>query len=347
MHISDVRIAQIWVAPGTVPLIERASGALSAIGVDYLYPNFFDHARFDSSSEVTLPWPPGRSDELPRTNRFWRRHIISHILRQKDHSPAGAVAWKRLTPLRLKTNIAPITIGPQQRRFFGERYIWPTAVGLLTNVSFGDESAPVDVRALLESLRNGNFPAGGGTTRRMTAIAHEALRKIYRDVWADDAAALDASPITLISVIKAKNISKTAIDAALATILAACSDVMAETLKPTAAHGEGKLYTGRRTILVWDPVQFARTDPVHALGCLHRNLTFAALQMEALAVTAAMLADAVQNGMQLPDPLIYRARNTLQQIQEFRSGATYSPPFHNVHFEHPPVPAAIARLAQL
>jgi hypothetical protein len=292
--VRQVRLAFIWVET-TLDLVREPVPAapLAFLGRDASYVPRFDNLQkgVTDPDGLTLPWPK------PAGQRFWQFYL--------NHRPGdvgGGKAWGALVPFRLKLDVsvsAPWLPG----RVTTEGFFYPHGHGLI--VTFQLEPSPaISLEATVELARDlrkrKKLAVVWSPTRSeeliLDGLADAALAMLRERALGKGrpAGAVASVPFSVVTFVGVGDVDPTVAPPDSGEIHRALEMVTGwhggplgtvPPLKDNVLDPEKPLevvYAKKRGRAVWFPY-YATTSGVQTLGCYHRNLVFASLQVESLA----------------------------------------------------------------
>lgn len=275
----------------------------------------------------------------PRGERFW----ASYLNHDRLSGITGRQAFKSLVPLRIRlpwqVGLSGIA-GAVELDGFG----FPHGIACAVTVRHTDEldaDALIDLALMLRRARAFTLhPAPQGFDGTLVALADAALGELAR-LTAGDAAAPRQGQIddpwslaTIISgsgaapalpIVEGGPIHRTLEALTLwgRLVEGAAPAPLAAARIPTGtekAQAGDLLYGHDRARAVWLPRAFLQTQPIAALGCYHRNLLAAALQVESLGGLIRQAAAHLARGHPLDGPQRARAQRAADALSRLYLG---------------------------
>jgi hypothetical protein len=305
-----------------------------------LYLEAFTNALAGKGALAT-PWPISNGDR--GVHYFWHYYLQ----RQAADSVQPDLAWRRLVPLRVASyRLKPIPA--ESVRALLETFSYPYGNAAIVSVTV-DADVPLDkaVDRVIDLIKGSIFELAinnnvaqitlnGALTTGLDQLAKSRTGdgKGPRVSYGD--------PFSLIAVVRGDGIDASiplvnggvihkALDG-LCTFGRAWRQnvvpLIAEQSVPTKTGAAGSaLYARRVARAFWFPELFAyKTDPadrpIHALGCFHRNLSFASMQTQSLLGLASWAGDTIQAGGSLPFNVNEMVRNCSGTLGMLYGGAT-------------------------
>jgi hypothetical protein len=309
--VHELRLSFIWVEAWPDLLGPNAAAApFAALGRSTSYATTVNQLVTTGGSSLaglTLPWVPklGKS--------FWSLYVGRAVAQL-----AGEKAWNAVVPLR---TAAPVEVDAPwlaPGRAWGEGFVYPHGVAFVFNATcVGQFPLSAPVLRLAWQVRNDQpydvtWPDGTRDRLPLPAVADRALAALRRAALGrePDAIQTERRPFSVASVVRGQ------VDDPLAavtdggevhTLLEGLTRWNANVDAPPSGPVEphrlltdnpspgNLLYANPHGRAVWLPTWFGPPAkpgrPVRKVGCYHRNLTLACLQVESLALLCKM-ADA-------------------------------------------------------
>lgn len=351
LEISDLRFTAIWVETNLafVGAATPPNTPLAFLGRPFTYwPRVERLARGEAIPEaLELPW------YAPENKLFWNRYLNKRSLT----GTTGKQAWKALVPLRAEVPVrvrAPWLNG----RLFLEAFFYPYGFGFvftaLIQEQLGLEKA---VNKAFEVCRDGAYqvsrPDGNGlVTLKMERMAQRALDALRELAYGANVSAgpTTIDPFTIATVVRGAGVDADAsvdnsdpVHRALEALttwypdyrhasLPELDDVRIP-LRQRSPHNY-LLYSRRRGRAVWFPAAFLQDSrDKHTLACFHRNLVFAALQVESLGGLVEETVRWLDQGKTLPTAHRECAQNAVHLLYSLYQGnddtyRSHSPKVH-------------------
>jgi hypothetical protein len=325
VRVKDLRLSFVWVETvldsfrSRPAAADREESEFDFLKLDYRYERTFEEVLQGGSGRENLE-PPWRDHESPQ--RFWTYYLgepaqLSEV--------TGRRAYKSLVPLRGRV---PVKLGfpahlPISRHTV-EAFYYPHGLALVITASWNDIdltlSEATGLAIELQSTRQLEYR--WRNERReylpLREIARRTLTKLRKNAFLprSTAEARSASPFTVLTVVKGCGV-----DPAVATSSEIYRQLQAAIagrriggtseeefrksrldVKSPASQGD-LLYGLRRGRAIWFPSLFThRGQTLHSLGCYHRNLVFASLQVESLGMLISETVKQRQNGKDYHSP---------------------------------------------
>ncbi len=223
--------------------------------------------------------------------------------------------WRFLVPLRAKASFAVRPLNPGIR-ILSEAFFHPHCFATMLTFTFLDERTLEEFLDELAALarRGLEWTNGAQKSGGVQALARDCMAELHQRVFGQRAAAVPPPPpFCVASVLAASGvdpasapIDKGEIHRALAALARGGSNTWQhDALTPLPPQSLGiranpppshVLYASKRGRVVWFPAQFSSADVGPSLQCYHRNLCYAALQVESLCDLASLLAARVVTG---------------------------------------------------
>jgi hypothetical protein len=303
MKITHCRVSALWVEAFPDLLAAPNTSRLGNLLDPAAYAQLFnDLLASDADPLVRLPWPPSPNAKYPGRNNYWNDTIVQ-CLRDHARGDAGKSAFKAVVPFRYRPHL--IKLGTPDRSFV-EGWYFPGGIGLTVTFWLSGEFDPQQVQTavggLLDEPLAATRPDGSQERARLNALAERCLDVLRRDGFGSIAPGLRPSPLRVLTVIKAEEDGDPSQIAA--NQQAMLEAVIAAAGGPLNLTPQRDIYAWSRGAVVWRPDRFLAKNPnLHTLGCLHRNVVLASLNVASLLRAAAIL-DA-QLG-QSTDPVPFR-----------------------------------------
>lgn len=319
-------------------VIDVLTGGLKAPAYAFLANRFAYVSMFDESNSVRggvvePPWPDasGRS--------FWRYYF-------EEQKPLDAIkgeqAWRGVTPFRHRFPLQ-IGVAVADVRVAPEAFLYPHGIAVVFNLTMHGAFSPEAAAAFAVDLRRAQYFTIDGDPKQfgLDAVADRALTALRGAAFGDSVAVgrTPQRPFTVTSVIQGSGVDKTKLPTqdgpehrfldAVTTWSATWDSAALPSLVDAAldAKKEGVplghvLYKQNRGRAVWFPGFFTMpTGRVRTLGCYHRNLVLASMQVESLATFAAATVEYVAQDEQLLDAHYDAARRAGDVLGRFYGGA--------------------------
>ena len=252
------------------------------------------------------PWPRGRSSQGP-SSRFWYYYLGKKDL--QNISPSRA--WERLVPLRTGAQHLVCTSDPDIRLNL-ESYAYPHGNGTIATITLcGANTLPDAVDRVLRARVSWSYAPPEGKPAADPALIRALLEtsagrsRASRGEFTNGATEFYGNPFSLTTVIRASGVDPTVALEDGGDIHKALEgwSSLRETWRvddpaslkneqiQTKRRAKGTmLFSARDSRVLWFPERStyrSHTRPPHALGCLHRNFTHAAMQVQSLLGLAA------------------------------------------------------------
>jgi hypothetical protein len=291
MKITDFRLSSVWVE-GNAQLIDvNDMGRFGCLIRAASYGDVFKKLLgSDSDPLVTVPWPHVDDQKYPSSNNYWNEYLI-RSLRDHGRGDIGNRAWKAVVPLRRKA--APVRIN-RDERCFAEAWYYPHGTALTTTAWFrGLYDINTFVTAINDFLRgdlNVTWPDGRRGKLTLNKLADACLDKVREEAFGKIDEGYRPEPIRILTIVRAHNETADTDVAGLqrAALNAAISAAGGD---PDGKVSSAKnIYSFSRGRVIWRPDRAAATQKnIHTLGCLHRNIELATMQVASLLRGAALL----------------------------------------------------------
>lgn len=292
MKVADFRLSSIWVEAYSALLATDNAGRLGSIVRADDYANLFNSIlKSDNDPLCAVPWSRGSKQKYPAYSHYWNEYIIREI---RDHTKAdvGNKAWRAALPLRRKVSLVRFNRGD---RCYIEGWYYPHGVALtatlwcrreLSTDAFGTEVS----NFLLEKLSVTWEDNKSAASVTLNSLADQCLDKLRKEAFGDVDAGYRPPPLQILTVVRAKQEPAEtdqagAHKALLNAAISAAGGDPAQQPPPSR-----NIYLASRNRVIWRPDR-AVTAPgqIHTLGCLHRNVTMATMQVASLVRAAEVL----------------------------------------------------------
>jgi hypothetical protein len=308
IEISRARISLLWVHTFTDLLADPATpGApMAFLGRKASYTERFGRAlRGKDPDGLEPPWP------RPAGQLFWTYYLES--------MPPGQLpakdSWRLLVPLRQRAPFDPQAT-QSTCRVLGETFYHPHGYATMVSLQFLQRRPLAGFLDDLASFADDGLAWVHGSAKigGVPAFARDCMVELRRRVLGVD---MDGAPPRL-SFCVASIIAGSGVDPqhvpndtgevhrALAALVRGGSptwrvdklDPLAGQVVPTRGNSPPShvMYASKRGRVLWFPTQFSTPDGGASLQCYHRNLCYAALQVESLCELATLLAERVRKG---------------------------------------------------
>jgi hypothetical protein len=291
MKITDFRLSSIWVEGMPQLLGADDFGVLGPIiRIDGYAALFNTLITSENNKLVTLPWPRRGQQKLPDHNNFWDDYVVRE-LRDSPHGDPGIKAWRAVVPLRHKEPLAGIN---RAERCFLEGWYYPHGIAVTATAWFrGHYDASTLVESASDFLRNpmsASWRNGATEMKTLSSLAESCLDRLRESAFGTVPAGHRPNPIRIITIVAAeadradKNQANAQSDVLKAAISAVDGNPNVE-IKPAK-----DVYATPRFRVVWRPDRvLSPAGKLHTLGCLHRNVLMATLQLASLLRGAELL----------------------------------------------------------
>ncbi|MBZ5506220.1 MAG: hypothetical protein LAO78_12235 [Acidobacteriia bacterium] len=305
--IQSLRLSLIWAE--LLPDFLRSNVPLASpfgpLPRDFLFEKTFETARDGASTnpKFEVPWL------RERKQKFWMRYMVQGKLSQVK----GSQAWNYLVPLRLDTGIR-VTANGFKGDVFIDAFYYPFGTAVVISLRWDPNLALNQITGDVYSVyKNGKFSVANGPQQAaledvvdyiFETMRERALGKTSESVFRTP------EPFSLLTVIQATGVNPNADvrkDTPVMETLEALTSWPAnpsnltlpdlnKACLPSKGHSPlgSALFSERRGRAVWIPTLFGVNQPPSQfqapaqarlsskLGCYHRNLLFASLQIESL-----------------------------------------------------------------
>jgi hypothetical protein len=363
IQIKDLRLSFIWVETvldllnGTIP----KDATMPFLGSSQDYADMHERLAKDEETPLHLksPWhaSEGRS--------FWTFYLDSKTPPEIIHEKA----WKSLVPFRGAVPVKIIAPYPKWR-FVAEAFYYPHGLGLvITAICSATLSLYEAVNQAfgIHGQQDLDFEWKGGpvNSKRLDSIATKCLTELRKAAFGQKATPAYSTiiPFTVFSVVRGegasltnKMVAKSELHRALEAVTGwqtswasdplpgDFSDAVLKAQKPEQEGSAKKkspnlLYGRDRGRAIWRPASFSsQGKKIHTLGCYHRNVVFAALQVESLGDLVSLFAKDLHKGKGPSLPLPYRdcAQFAARILRRFYKGIKpgYKSISARYHIEH-------------
>lgn len=309
IRIHAIRLSRLWTEVSPALLEDPAPAApMAFLGRASTFVAEFERIRRgESAHPLSLPWP------RPSGQRFWHYYLGE---RRPGDIP-GHPAWKALVPLRLTT--PPLQLSaPGVEQLFQDAFVVPYGIAwAITGTFRGDWSLEEAVREVHSLVRDRCFSVKKGdqtravTLREAAGLALDELRAKVLGAGAP-AGKQSVDPFSLVTVLSGERdaqdrlIENSEEHRSIEALASFSASWRVDPLPPLSerrldvqrASDTRVLYAQRAARVVWFPALFAhREEPIHSLGCYHRNLFFCSLQVQCLCELASMVVERIDNGV--------------------------------------------------
>ncbi len=348
IEVQSVRLSFIWaeVLPDFLQRNVPAGSPFEPFTRDYLFADMFESARDGAPTDPKFDVPWLRE----RRQFFWMYYLVQGKL----HLVRGSQAWTYQVPLRFDTGLHPKADWFTGNAFI-EAYYYPFGTAVEISFRWNPNSTLDKLVDQAYDIRNGKFSiADGAQPVRLEELADAAFT-VLRDRALGNQAQSDcrsAQPFSVFTVVQAKGVDAKAPVSANTAVM---ETLEALTSWPPAAHNinlpnlnracletyhhspkAAALYASRRGRAAWIPALFsveqprkpagavARVELSSKLGCYHRNLMFASMQIESLGRLLAYTANLFAQGKQktsLPANFRDLAMNAAVQMAKLYRGS--------------------------
>jgi hypothetical protein len=313
--VTELRMSFIWFEAWPDLLVAPGAAPLAALGGQATYAHIFNqYVATDASplKGLTLPWKHGKQGKS-----FWAIYLGGSVAKNGDQ------AWNHIIPLR---STPPISIDANwlNGRVFAETFFYPHGVACTINVSCSNDltlTKPLmDLAANVR--RNAKFEVIGPNFPKqllsLEAIARELLTLGHLRSLGKQPTAISTAgrPFSIVTVVRGKDVdAKSPVNQGddVHTIAEGLTNwnpnwdiqpppkLTDQTLLPTDNPSPGNLlYANSHGRFVWVPTCFLppppQTKPPLKMGCYHRNLTLASIQMESLGQLCVMADQLIAAG---------------------------------------------------
>jgi hypothetical protein len=331
MQIMDLRLSFIWVETVLDLLDDTIPGdALMAfLGRPQSYAEMHERLAKNEATPFNLkaPWhaPEGRS--------FWTFYLDS----KTPAEVIGEKAWKGLVPFRGAVPVK-ITAPYPKWRLVAEAFYYPHGMGLVITAIYNGTlslSEAVDQSFGIHGQQELDFEWKGGpvNSKKLDSIATICLTELRKATFGQKAIPAYSTiiPFTVWTVVRGEGVSltnriapKSEVHKALEAVTGwqtswasnplpgDFSDAVLKAQKPdqegiAKKKSPNLLYGRNRGRAIWRPASFSsQGKKIYTLGCYHRNVVFAALQVESLGDLVLVFDKELRKGKGPSLPLHYR-----------------------------------------
>lgn len=297
MKVTDFRLSCIWVEALPELLGAQDLGLLGGLVRSDRYAKLFNAVLADDNNPlVTVPWHHQPDEKYPFRNSYWADYILREF---RDHPKAspGDRAWRAVVPFRRK--VPPARIQRSERCFL-EGWYYPHGIALTVTAWFRGEFDAIRLKVAADEFLRGTlgvtWPDGRVVQIGLNTLAGQSLDMLRREAFGEIQAGYRPEPMRILTIVRAKhgteNIDQTELEVALrnAVISAAGGDPNSKTAPVR------NIYAFSRARVIWRSDRaFGESREIHTLGCLHRNIVMATLQVMSLLRGAEVLAAAAED----------------------------------------------------
>ena len=339
IRTSHLRLSFIWAETLDEPPRKRTAVPLLDLGSEQDYTATFDPilAQGDrvlaDGTRIAPPWPK------PRGQNFW----YTYLEQRPFKAMTGKAAYKMLVPLRVQLPLPITTTG-----FAGdtelEGFCYPHGVACVITVRCTDELGVAESMLLAAMVRHARLftvqqPDGAAdyTLDELADLALGQLTAVRTGNARQRGRGTALEPFSVATVVRGSGVpvalpflaestahhllealTRWQIPAEGATL-----SELAQARIPTGtadAQAGDLLYGHTRGRAVWLPRRFASQQPSASLGCYHRNLVFAALQIESLGGLIRQADAQITEGRSLSGPVRTWAQRAYGALSRLHSG---------------------------
>ncbi|MFV9505481.1 MAG: CHAT domain-containing protein [Oscillochloridaceae bacterium umkhey_bin13] len=333
-----LRLSFLWAETYERPQRTAAEAVTLDLGSEANYSATFATL----AKEGTITFPDGTALELPwhpsRRQNFWRCYLEQQPL----SSISGRTAYRQLVPLRVRLPWQLAVVG-----FSGdaeiEGFCTPYGSACVVTIRCTDDLglaealmlAPLVRRAPLLSVQTPD----GFLACTLEDLADRALDHLA-SLGSDRAARrrTDLHPFSIATIVRGAGVHPAlpfAEDSAAHHLLETLTRWQAPVagVRPTRlieariatdstnAQAGDLLYGHQRARAIWLPRHFTNLNPSSALGCYHRNLVFAALQVESMGGLIRQAAARLESGQRLSGVSRSWAQRAYGALSRLHSGS--------------------------
>jgi hypothetical protein len=270
--------------------------------------------------ELRVPWP------YRAGHHFWDAYLNDKLPGDAN----GKLCFEKLVPLRLpklaeKMEIALPDFAATAARLTIEGLYYPHGTGLLATAAVEGELDLAATGRIAQALRRDKvykspWPARAAGPLTLDQLMTAALDQLRELGFGTGMAGVRSTPFSIATVLRGEGVDPNAPlapDGEIHRLLNGLAGwvrdwqkrpappLVAGTtqlqLKRETAFPGNVLFAAKRGRAVWFPGQFLpATPPPHGLGCYHRNLGFASLQVESLLMLAVASEAAFAQGALVP-----------------------------------------------
>lgn len=345
ISITHLRLSFIWAETFDEPWRRRTAAPPLDLGSEQAYTALFDpilaegERTLADGARLAPPWPKTRGQH------FWYAYLGQRPL----SAVTGKEAYKQLVPLRvlLPWQIQPAGFGGDAEL---EGFCFPHGVACVVTVRCTDTLQVAEAILLAAMVRRARLftlrrPDGAedGALEDLADLALGQLTALRTGSARQRGRGTDLTPFSVATVVRGSGVPPAlplAEGGAAHQLLEALtrwqipSEVtalteLARARIPTGtadAQAGDLLYGHTRGRAVWLPRRFADQQPSAALGCYHRNLVFASLQIESLGRLVRQAGSQIEAQQSLSGPLrswSQRAYGVLSRLHSGGKDATY------------------------
>jgi len=319
--VKDFRLSFIWMqgCPDLLDEPQPAAAPMKSLGRNTSFAAAFEQARGNSTKQAGLcvPWnqPPG--DALTGKS-FW-----TYYLEDDPSNVNGDTAWKAVVPLRTRPNVgieAPWSDG-NIKQINLEAFYYPFGIGLVFTarcVGDFDLQSMVDLAFDIRKRKKCKIRRQDGAKQELTlsAFADTLLNTLQREALGKKPSEVVRNlndPFSVLTVAQGDGVELDMPVAAGGAIHKALEAVTTwnpnadptNELKQLSDHWLSTKFPGKSHLFyandcgraVWYPSHFLpSSDKPHTMGCYHRNLWSASLQVESLGILSKLVAKRIKDG---------------------------------------------------
>jgi hypothetical protein len=328
MKVNDFRICYAAVE-GIPEQMSRDCGRLGGLVRATTYATLFKQVlESDDDALVTTPWPHELGLPTRRRNHYWSAYVTDDIRNHQGRN-AGDVAFRAVVPLRRKQSLVRFD---WPHRAFVEGWYHPHGVATTVTARFLGEFDPSEMKAAADSFTFEPLTLTWSDTSRnlptaltLAQLAETVLAELRREAFgaADGAGGM---PFTTVTVIRATPEPSDKASASTAFVDTALS--LAGIQRDGKTAPDRAIYAQSRGRVVWRQDYATEADGKrHALGCLHRNVSIATMQVASLIQAATQLATVGDRKGALDARIEPFGRVVAGLLARVYGGATWAPPF--------------------
>ncbi|ARN82636.1 hypothetical protein [Methylocystis bryophila] len=286
------------------------------------YATLFDQLlESDSHSGFVVPWPRRRGKLFPDKNSYWTKYVVAELI-NTPRDQRGQKAWRAIVPLRRRESLLSFE---RPERSFVEAWYFPHGVALTATVWFRGDYDPTGLKAaasdFLAQASDVVWSDGHSQHIKLAGMSRACLDLLRNEAFGDIESGFQPDPFCVLTVVSARPEQPRNAAASDRLMLEAAISAVGGNAAASGPAKDSAVISLPKGRLIWRPDK-ARADrgTTHTLGCLHRNITLATMQVASLlsGVDATLAALEEAKGAMAPRVEPY-ARRLVEKIKQIHA----------------------------